>query len=138
MFRKLFLKKFQTQSDSQPKETSIQNFFCDFCKIFLSPSTILSATTSNYLCSFTLAYFSPRFFSRFLPCTIFDSGPIGVQTVCNFIKKRLQHRCLPVNIANFLRAAFLQNTSNSCCYTQPIIELISFKVIINPFHANSF
>ena len=25
---------------------------------------------------------------------------------CNFIKKRLQHRCFPVNIGNFLRAAF--------------------------------
>ena len=25
---------------------------------------------------------------------------------CNFNKKRLQHKCLPANIANFLRAAF--------------------------------
>ena len=25
---------------------------------------------------------------------------------CNFIKKRLQHRCFPVNIAKFLRTAF--------------------------------
>ena len=29
----------------------------------------------------------------------------------NFIKKRLQHRCFPVNIAKFLRTAFLWNTS---------------------------
>ena len=30
----------------------------------------------------------------------------------NFIKMRLQHRCLPVNIAQFLRTAFfLENTS---------------------------
>ena len=29
---------------------------------------------------------------------------------CNFIKKRLQHRCFPVNIARFLRTA-LQNIS---------------------------
>ena len=30
---------------------------------------------------------------------------------CNFIKKRLWHRCLPFNIAKFLRTPFLQNTS---------------------------
>ena len=29
---------------------------------------------------------------------------------CNFIKKRLQHKCFPVNIAKFLRSAFSQNT----------------------------
>ena len=26
--------------------------------------------------------------------------------VCNFIKKRLQHRCFPVNIAEFLKNLF--------------------------------
>ena len=34
--------------------------------------------------------------------------------VCNFIKKRLQHRCFPWAIVKFLRAAFLQNTSSGC------------------------
>ena len=29
--------------------------------------------------------------------------------VCNSIKKRLQHRCLPEKFANFLRTPFLQN-----------------------------
>ena len=29
--------------------------------------------------------------------------------VCNFIKKRLQHRCFPVNIAKFLRTSILNN-----------------------------
>ena len=29
--------------------------------------------------------------------------------VCNFIKKRLQHRCFPVNIAQFLRTPTLKN-----------------------------
>ena len=29
----------------------------------------------------------------------------GLQ-VCNFMKKRLQHRCFPVNIAKYLRTAF--------------------------------
>ena len=31
--------------------------------------------------------------------------------VCNFIKKRLQPRCFPANIAKFLRAAILKNIS---------------------------
>ena len=30
---------------------------------------------------------------------------------CNFIKKRLWHRCFPVDFANFLKTPFLQNTS---------------------------
>ena len=30
---------------------------------------------------------------------------------CNFIKKRLQHKCFPVNIANFLKTAFLNRIS---------------------------
>ena len=37
----------------------------------------------------------------------------GVKT-CNFINKRLQDRCFPVNITKFLRAAFLHNTSGGC------------------------
>ena len=30
---------------------------------------------------------------------------------CNFIKKRLQHRCFPMKFTKFLRTPFLQNTS---------------------------
>ena len=33
---------------------------------------------------------------------------------CNLIKKRLQHRCFPLNIDKFLKTAFLQNTSDGC------------------------
>ena len=31
----------------------------------------------------------------------------GVVKACNFIKKRLQHKCFPVNITKILRTAFL-------------------------------
>ena len=31
-----------------------------------------------------------------------------------FIKKSLKHRCFPVNIAKFLKTAFLLNTSGGC------------------------
>ena len=30
---------------------------------------------------------------------------------CNFIKKRLQHRCFPMKFIKFFRALFLQNIS---------------------------
>ena len=33
---------------------------------------------------------------------------------CNFIKKRLQHRCFPVNIAKFLIKLYLKNTTGGC------------------------
>ena len=33
---------------------------------------------------------------------------------CNFIKKRPQQKCFPVNITKVLRTAFLQNTSGGC------------------------
>ena len=37
---------------------------------------------------------------------------IKLQTsACNFIKKRLWHRCFPVKFSEFLRILFLQNTS---------------------------
>ena len=36
---------------------------------------------------------------------------------CNFIKKRLQHRCFPVKLAKFLRTPFLKNTSGGCFCT---------------------
>ena len=32
----------------------------------------------------------------------------GLQS-CNFVKKRLRHRCFPVNIAKFLRKPILKN-----------------------------
>ena len=34
---------------------------------------------------------------------------VGLQT-CNFMKKRLRHRCFPVNIMKFLRKPTLKNT----------------------------
>ena len=33
---------------------------------------------------------------------------------CNFIKKRLQHRCFPVKFENFFNNTFLQNISGGC------------------------
>ena len=38
--------------------------------------------------------------------------------LCNFIEKRLQHKCFPVKFVKFLRAPCLQNTSGSCFLNQ--------------------
>ena len=48
---------------------------------------------------------------------------------CNFIKKRLWHKCFPVNFVKFLRTAFLQNTS-----WRLLLCVISFLLVIS----NSF
>ena len=39
---------------------------------------------------------------------------IGVLQACNFIKKRPQRNCFPLNIAKSLRAAILENYSSIC------------------------
>ena len=46
-----------------------------------------------------------KFTGNHLCQVLFMSGPK------NLIKKRLWHRCFPVNVAKFLRTAFLQKTS---------------------------
>ena len=40
-----------------------------------------------------------------------NSAILQLLEACNFIKKRLWHRCFPVNFAIFLRTRFLQKTS---------------------------
>ena len=44
----------------------------------------------------------------------------------NFIKKRLQRRCFPVNIAKFLRTAFFIKHRGGCFWSLPL----PFKIII--------
>ena len=48
-----------------------------------------------------------------------------------WIKKILQHRCFPVNIAKVLRTAFLQNFSGGCF-------CIFLKVIMQLFRQHIF
>ena len=52
-------------------------------------------------------------------------------TASNFIKKRLQHRCFPVNIAKFLRTASCINTSGGCFSISKnvIINYVEIKIL---------
>ena len=47
----------------------------------------------------------------------------------NFIKRRLQHRSFPVNIAKFFRTAFSQNTSGNCFYVCHYPESFLFNMV---------
>ena len=46
-----------------------------------------------------------------------------------FIENRFQHRRFSVNIAKFLRTAFLQNTSSCCFYDAVISRAVFTKVL---------
>ena len=51
---------------------------------------------------------------------------------CNFIKKRLQHRCFPVNIAKFLRTAILNNIcERQLLYLTDFSEQLVFREAIS-------
>ena len=61
-------------------------------------------------------------------CKIHRTAPVleslfnkvsGRQT-CNFLKKRLQHRCFPVNFAKFLRTLFYRTLSYNCFCSNPV------------------
>ena len=47
-------------------------------------------------------------------CNIHRKTPVLESLACSLIKKRLQDRCFPMNVAKFLGIAFLQNTSGGC------------------------
>ena len=50
-----------------------------------------------------------KFTIKHLPQSLFSNKVAGWD--CNFIKKKLRHRCFPVNFAKFLRKLFFQRTS---------------------------
>ena len=61
----------------------------------------------NVLKSFT------KFTGKHLCLSLFF-GKVAVLHPATLLKKRLQHRCCPVNIATFLRTPFLRASANGC------------------------
>ena len=49
-----------------------------------------------------------KFTGKHLSQSLFFYKAAGLET-CNFIKKRLRHRCFPVNFAKFLRTPFTKH-----------------------------
>ena len=59
--------------------------------------------------NFTRKQLCRSFFStKFQALESLFNNVSGLQA-CNFIKKRLRHRCVPVNIAKFLKTRILKN-----------------------------
>ena len=50
---------------------------------------------------------------------------------CNFIKKKLWHRCFSVNFAKILRTPFLQNTSGGSFLIMARIKLSKYDGVIH-------
>ena len=44
---------------------------------------------------------------------------------CNFIKKRLQHRCFPLKFAKFLRTPILKNICDACFCTVHLVTVVA-------------
>ena len=67
-----------------------------------------------------------KFTGKHLCQSLFFYNVVG--QAWNFIKKRLWHRCFPVNFVTFLRTTFLQNTSGGCfCHLLSIIQYCNFS-----------
>ena len=51
---------------------------------------------------------------------------------CNFIKKRLQHRCFPVNIPKFIRTYLFQNICKRLLLSVGIgVDIFRLYVLVN-------
>ena len=62
----------------------------------------------------------------------------GLAWPATLLKKRLWHRCFPVNFAKFLRTAFLQNTSRRLLLKETKIYLVSLMVCLQVQNQNTF
>ena len=68
-----------------------------FEKFFITP--ILKNICERLLCSFSLI----------APVLEFLHNKFASLQICNFIRKRLQHRCFPVKLVKFLRTLILKS-----------------------------
>ena len=53
----------------------------------------------------------------------------GGLKVCNFIKRRLQHRCFSVKFPEFLKHLFKQNTSDGCFCAYLLTYFVLVEII---------
>ena len=68
-------------------------------------------------------------------CQRFFFNKVAGLRSATLLKKRLWHRCFPVNFAKFLRTAFLQNTSGRLLLLKPFIVNIRRWRPYLPHHA---
>ena len=58
-------------------------------------------------------------------CKIYKKKPVVEPETCNFIKKRIQHRCFPVNFAKIFRTYF-RISSDDCSHCVKSVQMRSF------------
>ena len=90
-------------SDSSYKTNLIQS---GLFKLFNVASVWTIAKRSFQKCSVNKTWICENLLHKF--CCL-ETGLLVTATFRNFIKKRLQHRCFPVNIGKFLRKPILEN-----------------------------
>ena len=84
------------------------NFIVDFVK----------SSRPEVFCKKGIHRNSAKFTGKHLCQSLFFNKVAGLRPA-TLSKKRLWHRCFPVNFAKFLRTPFLQNTSGGCfCFVK--------------------
>ena len=91
---------------------------------------VLATSSETAVCSCSLKYMFLIIRNIYRKTSVLESL---LQRDANFIKKRFQYRCFPVNIAKFLRTAFLSNTSGDCFW---LLWKFTVLNLFNPFLVN--
>ena len=96
-------------------------FFLEYTVMLLLITSVKVRSTTTYMCEISsiLLKFCARFWQisifsarkEWQPCTFRSSRRRCSVEPATVLKKRLWHRCFPVNFAKFLRTPFLENTS---------------------------
>ena len=81
--------------------TVVELYFCH-CSIFMARSSHRRISTKKDVLKISQ-------YSQENTCVGVFFNKVSDLQACNFIKKRLQHRCFPVKFAKFLRTAILKN-----------------------------
>ena len=108
-------------------------FFCNWNKQLLIIQT--NFRSSHQRCSVrkgVLRNFA-KFTGKHLRQSLFFNK-VAVLRPATLLKKRLWHRCFPVNFAKFLRTPFLQNTSGRMLLKFPVLKT---RTRVAPVYLNS-
>ena len=92
--------------------------FCKICCKIVPITAVIANANKKWIKTKSRSSRSQIFFKigvlkNFAPVLESIIDKVAGLKACNFIKKRLQYRCLPVKFAKFYRTPFLQNTSHS-------------------------
>ena len=102
------IRKFvQLNSNNSSVQTPVQLFSCELRKMFKNRLFTEHLRTTAFGFFIRLTVFATQWANRNQAFSIFEHVSSGLSI--SFIKKRLQHRCFPVNTAKFLRTSIFQN-----------------------------